>query len=125
MISAENICLPLSFLLALAGILFFTRSENQPEVTVTARGIARSHFDRLRECPKSFPIPDGDLKDSVIAAGDYLMRQQLPNGELSYQVDFMSGERAYSPSHVRLMSGTGALFTVCRVSGDLELLPRW
>jgi len=35
-------------------------------------------------------------------------------------VDFMTGERAYSPSHVRLMAGTGSLFTVCRVSGDLK-----
>ncbi|MBV5347430.1 hypothetical protein JZU46_04350, partial [bacterium] len=40
--------------------------------------------------------------------------------ELSYQVDFMSGERVYSPSHLRLMTGTGSLFTVCRVSGDLK-----
>jgi hypothetical protein len=65
-------------------------------------------------------VADGTLKDSVIAAGDYLVRQQLPNGELSYQVDFMSGERVYSPSHIRLMAGTGSLFTVCRVSADLK-----
>jgi hypothetical protein len=70
--------------------------------------------------PETIPVADGPLKDSIIAAGDYLVRQQLPNGELSYQVDFMTGERAYSPSHVRLMAGTGSLFTVCRVSNDLK-----
>lgn len=66
------------------------------------------------------PFEDDPLKDSIIAAGDYLARQQLPNGELSYQVDIFTGERVYSPSHVRLMAGTGALFTVCRISGDLK-----
>ena len=38
--------------------------------------------------PVTIPIADGDLKDAVLAAGDYLVREQLPNGELSYQVDF-------------------------------------
>jgi hypothetical protein len=68
--------------------------------------------------PVNIPIAESPLKDAVIAAGDYLVRQQLPNGELSYQVDFMTGERSYSPSYIRLMAGTGSLFTVCRVSGD-------
>jgi hypothetical protein len=68
--------------------------------------------------PKTLPIADSPLKDAIINAGDYLARQQLPNGELSYQVDFMTGERAYSPVHLRLMGGTGALYTVCRVSKD-------
>jgi hypothetical protein len=70
--------------------------------------------------PEIIPIEDNPLKDSIIAAGDYLVRQQLPNGELSYQVDFMTGERSYSPSHIRLMAGNGTLYTVCRVSGDLK-----
>ena len=105
------------FLLALAGILFFTRSKSPPDVTSTIEASPAPTLSPAR-MPETFPIPDGDLKDSVIAAGDYLIRQQLTNGELSYQVDFMTGERAYSPSHVRLMGGTGTLFTVCRVSGD-------
>jgi len=68
--------------------------------------------------PKTIPIEDSPLKDSIVAAGDYLVRQQLPNGELSYQVDFMTDERSYTPSYIRLVAGAGSLFTVCRVSGD-------
>ena len=67
---------------------------------------------------QSIPIPETPLKGSIIAAGDYLVRQQLANGELSYQVDIQSGARDYSPSSIRLIAGSGALFTVCRVSGD-------
>jgi hypothetical protein len=109
-------------LLALAGILFFTQGEKPPEVVVTLQPSPVSIVSTLpsAQTPENLPIPDGNLKDSVIAAGEYLLRQQLPNGELTYQVDFMTGERAYSPSHVRLIAGTGALFTVCRVSGDLQ-----
>ena len=55
--------------------------------------------------PETISIENGPLKNSIIAAGDYLVRQQLANGELPYQVDFMSGERAYSPSYVRLVAG--------------------
>ncbi len=106
-------------LLALAGIVFFIRSKPSSEVaiTTTAPPVPTAAPARM---PKTFPILSGDLKDSVIAAGEYLVRQQLPNGELSYQVDFMTGERTYSPSRVRLMAGTGALYTVCRVSTDME-----
>jgi hypothetical protein len=68
--------------------------------------------------PQTISIPDSPLKQSIIAAGDYLVRQQLSNGEISYQVDILTGAREYSPSYVRLIAGTGALFTVCRVSGD-------
>jgi len=68
--------------------------------------------------PVTIPVEDGPLKDAVIAAGDYIVRQQIPNGELSYQVDFMTDERSYSPSYLRLMAGTGSLFTVCRVADD-------
>lgn len=70
--------------------------------------------------PKTLPLADSPLKESIIAAGDYLVRQQLSNGELSYQVDFMTGARAYSPVHLRLMGGTGALYTVCRAAQDLK-----
>ena len=108
-------------LILLAGILFFAVNRKSPEVlvAVTVEASSAPTFVPAR-IPETISVADGTLKDSVIAAGDYLVRQQLPNGELPYQVDFMSGERVYSPSHLRLMSGTGSLFTVCRVSGDLK-----
>jgi len=68
--------------------------------------------------PQMISLPDSPLKGSILAAGDYLVRQQLSNGEISYQVDITSGAREFSPSYIRLIAGTGALFTVCRVSGD-------
>jgi hypothetical protein len=79
--------------------------------------------------PQTIKIENSPLKISVIAAGDFLARQQLPNGEISYQVDVLTEAREYSPSYIRLIAGTGALFTVCRVSeskryctaGDLAL----
>jgi hypothetical protein len=117
--SRKKILPAIVILLALAGIFFFRQRENPPEAQPVVT-VSSTQIPSPAPLPKTFPIQNGDLKDSVIAAGDYLVRQQLPNGELSYQVDFMSGERAYSPSHVRLMAGTGALFTVCRVSADLE-----
>ncbi len=70
--------------------------------------------------PVGVSISDDPLKDRVIAAGRYLMRQQISNGELSYQVNFITGERAYSPLSLRLMGGTGALYTICRVGSDLQ-----
>lgn len=106
-------------LLALAGILFFAQRETPAEAVVTVEASPAPTI-KPAQTPETFPIPDGDLKNSVIAAGEYLVRQQLANGELSYQVDFLTGERAYSPSHTRLIGGTGALFTVCRVSGDAD-----
>jgi hypothetical protein len=68
--------------------------------------------------PQVIPISNGPLKESILAAGDFLVRQQLPNGEISYQVDIFTDAREFSPSTLRLIGGTGALFTVCRVSGD-------
>jgi hypothetical protein len=73
---------------------------------------------RMPTPPQTLPVAEGLLKSSIIDAGDYLVRQQLPNGELSYQVDFFTGKRAYSPVHLRLIGGTGALYTVCRVAKD-------
>lgn len=70
--------------------------------------------------PSSVSIPNGPLKQSILSAGDYIVRQQLANGELSYQVDFQSGARQYSSSAIRLMSGTGSLYTVCNVSGEFK-----
>jgi hypothetical protein len=107
--------------IVLAGMLFFVANKRSSESPV-AFTVEASPAPTLvpAQIPATIPVADGVLKDSIIAAGDYLVRQQLPNGELSYQVDFMSGERIYSPSHVRLMAGTGSLFTVCRVSADLK-----
>src|SRR5690606_5510678 len=68
--------------------------------------------------PEIISIEDNPLKDSIIASGDYLMHQQLPNGELAYQVNILNDDRSYAPSDVRLMSGTVALYTICRVSAD-------
>jgi hypothetical protein len=70
--------------------------------------------------PASLSIPNGPLKQSILSAGDYIVRQQLANGELSYQVDFQSGARQYSSSTIRLMAGTGSLYTVCNVSGETQ-----
>jgi hypothetical protein len=109
--------------LLLTGGLFFAVNRKPPEVSVSITPTAEFSTATITmpaPIPPTIHIADDPLKDSIIAAGDYLMREQLPNGELSYQVDFLTGERAYSPSHVRLIAGTGSLFTVCRVSGDLE-----
>jgi hypothetical protein len=105
----------------LAGILFFAVNQPSPKTPISVTAVASSAptLESAR-IPETIPVAEGALKDSIIAAGDYLVRQQLSNGELSYQVDFMSGERSYSPSHVRLMAGTGSIFTVCRVSADLK-----
>lgn len=86
-------------------------------VTPTVVNTSRAPTRTPARVPKTIPLANGPLKDSIIAAGDYLVRQQLPNGELSYQVDFTTGKRLYSPSHIRLIAGTGSLYTVCRVSG--------
>jgi hypothetical protein len=101
-----------------AGGLFFAVS---PDVFVPAsnsEGASLTPTSVSARIPQTNSVVDSPLKTSVIAAGDYLVRQQLPNGELSYQVNFKNGERTYSPSHVRLMTGTSALFTVCRVSAN-------
>jgi len=67
--------------------------------------------------PENLPLGKDPLNANIIAAGDYLMRQQLANGELAYQVNVMTGDRSSTPSNIRLMSGVSALYTVCRVSG--------
>lgn len=107
--------------LVLAIILFIGMKKDVPVETLTpVADIIPTSTWTPAKVPVIIPIKDGPLKNAVIEAGDYLVRQQLPNGELSYQVDFMTGERAYSPSYLRLMAGTGSLFTVCRVSDDSQ-----
>lgn len=105
-----------------AALVFFARLVSPPAVVVPAEVASATSLPSPTPVAvsKSIPIPDSPLKESVIAAGDYLVRQELPNGELSYQVDFMTGERNYSPSPIRLISGTGALYIVCRVSSEAK-----
>jgi hypothetical protein len=108
--------------LAFAGAAFFLAKRSRPPEVVlpvpTVSNLPATPTFTPALIPETILIEDSPLKDSIIAAGDYLIRQQLVNGELSYQVDFMTGERSYTPSYTRLMAGTGALYTVCRVSGD-------
>lgn len=116
----RKILLFIVILFGLASLIFFLRMGNKPTsplVTPTIYLTPTSTFTPAL-VPEIIPIKDSSLKDSVISAGDYLVRQQISNGELAYQVDFLNGERSYSPSYIRLMGGTGSLFTVCRVSGD-------
>ena len=58
------------------------------------------------------------LIESIRAAGDYIVKYQLESGALTYRIDLLDNNRDYSPSHIRLIAGTGALFNVCRVTGD-------
>lgn len=114
----------LIFLLVVASaIAIMFRGKNDPPavppVVPTVFVTSAPTFTPART-PVLIPIEDNPLKESIIAAGDYLVRQQLANGELSYQVDFTNGARSYSPSYVRLVAGAGSLFTVCRVSDDLK-----
>lgn len=105
---------------ALAGAAFFLTRGNNDLVSVAAPVVilpSTPTFTPAR-IPVTIAIEDSPLRVSVIASGDYLVRQQLKNGELSYQVDFMTGKRSYTPSYVRLIAGAGSLYTVCRVSGD-------
>lgn len=106
--------------LSLAGVAYFLTQRSQPQqiVDTAIPNLPATPTFTPALIPETISIEDSPLKDSVIAAGDYLIHQQLVNGELSYQVDFMTGERSYTPSYVRLMAGTGSLYTVCRVSGD-------
>jgi hypothetical protein len=110
----------LLFLLALVSgsAIFFNIKKDLPvALAVSTMTITPAPTIPPARIPPIIPIDDSPLKDSVIAAGDYMVRQQLTNGELSYQVDLLSGDRAYTPSYIRLVAGTGSLFTVCRVSG--------
>src|SRR5688572_8212487 len=102
---------------ALIAIVLAVVTTNRPpsQTTLTDADLITPTLSRA---PQTIEIPNSPLKISVIAAGDFLARQQLPNGEISYQVDVLTEAREYSPSYIRLIAGTGALFTVCRVSGS-------
>lgn len=108
----------LAFLIFAIGIAACTNQNNSPtqvEVSFTFTPVPTPFAIRT---PEVVSIEDGPLKESILEAGDYLIRQQLPNGELAYQVNFTNNDRAYASSEIRLMGGTGSLYTVCRISGD-------
>src|SRR5688572_565081 len=98
-------------------ILLIVALKSRPPYEITSTD-EKLITPTVATAPEIIKIQDSPLKNSVIAAGDFLARQQLPNGEISYQVDVLTEARDYSPSYIRLIAGTGALFTVCRVSGD-------
>lgn len=68
--------------------------------------------------PQILPLANDPLKKNILAAGDYLVSQQLANGELPYQVNILAHDRSSTPSYIRLMGGVAALYTVCRVAED-------
>lgn len=108
-------------LVALAGIAFFlTREKDTPAEVIPTQIIEIPPTQVPARTPELIPIEDSPLKDAVIASGDYLVRQQLTNGELSYQVNILNNDRSSTPSDIRLIAGTGSLYTVCRVSGDAK-----
>lgn len=111
----RNLILAAATLIVIVTLIsLFTKDPSTPVVTPVDTPTAEPVVTQ----PTTLSIPNGPLRQSIISAGDYMLRQQLSNGELSYQVDFQSGARQFSPSSIRLMSGTGALYTVCKVSGE-------
>ncbi|MBX3036418.1 MAG: hypothetical protein KF758_05860 [Anaerolineales bacterium] len=106
----------------ITGLIFFiglsacaNQNPTPVEIPITATLIPTTFPIRT---PEIISIDDSPLRDSIIDAGDYLIRQQLPNGELAYQVNILNDDRAYASSDIRLMAGTGSLYTICRVSDD-------
>lgn len=105
--------------LIVASAVYFGIRSNPPEIqtslvsTVTSIPTAVS-----AHAPTVLPLANSPLKKSITSAGDYLLRQQLPNGELAYQVNLFTNDRSSTPSNLRLMGGVSALYTVCRVSED-------
>jgi len=112
----------IGYLAVVAVMLLGACSQITPELSTPTPSVnvtPTSTFTPAR-IPETISIENSPLKQAIIASGDYLVRQQIANGELSYQVNILTGDRGYSPSHVRLIAGTGSLYTVCRVSGDLK-----
>ncbi|MBL8050081.1 MAG: hypothetical protein JNM46_02580 [Anaerolineales bacterium] len=105
-------------LLALAGTTFLWANQNKTSETIVEPSATSIPTPLPVRAPEVIAIEDSPLKEAIIASGDYLVRQQLANGELAYQVNILNNDRAYSPSDVRLIAGTGSLYTICRVSSD-------
>lgn len=108
----------IGILIVAGGVYFWTRSP-QPEIQTSSADIASPVPTALSaHAPNVLPLANSPLKKSITSAGDYLLRQQLPNGELAYQVNIFTNDRSSTPSNLRLMGGVSALYTVCRVSED-------
>ena len=104
---------------ALAGASYFLFKPS-PVETVPVSPAAEIPTAISAEQPETLPLGDSAVERNLIAAGEYLVRQQLANGELAYQVNVLNGERSSTPSNIRLVNGASALYTVCRVSGKTE-----
>lgn len=106
-------------ILALAGITYIWSNSEQTQTQVVAtEDVPVSTAVISANAPDVLPLANNPLKRSITAAGDYLVRQQLPNGELAYQVNILTNDRSSTPSYIRLMGGTSALYTVCRVANE-------
>ena len=111
-------------ILALAGSVYLLpqlsspRMESTPTVTEMSPTSAPIPTATSMHQPEVLPLKENTLKRNILSAGDYLVRQQLANGELAYQVNFLTDDRSSTPSYIRLMGGTSVLYTVCRVAKD-------
>lgn len=115
----KRVVLVLVSVLALAGTTYFLTTEPPPESAAPVVVPTVSATAVSARAPKTLPVKENHpLEEAILSAGDYLVRQQLTNGELPYQVNILNGDRSSTPSNIRLMAGTGALYTVCRVSAD-------
>lgn len=103
-------------LLAFAAYLWLTANTPEPPQPVPATQTVIPTF--AAHPPQTLPLAENPLKKNILAAGDYLVRQQLANGELPYQVNILTNDRSSTPSYIRLMGGVSALYTVCRVAAD-------
>jgi len=109
--------------LALAGTTFFRSRVNNIPATITPSppiNVTATSTFRAARIPQTISIEDSPLRRAIVASGDYLMRQQLANGDLAYQVNIFTNDRGYAPTYIRLVAGAGSLYTVCRVSGDVK-----
>lgn len=110
----------IGILALLAGTIYFWISSTAPEEPQSEIIQEPPPFPTAisANAPETLPLGSSPLKNNIIAAGDYLIRQQLANGELAYQVNLLTGDRSSTPSFIRLMGGADALYTVCRTAED-------
>ncbi len=66
--------------------------------------------------PVPIRIADDPLVDAMLAAGDFVVRQQLPNADLTYQIDVTTGNRRHLPVSVRQLATVGGLYVLCEVA---------
>ena len=79
---------------ALAGIAYFWLKSAAPQTQSSSfESIASTPTAISSHAPEVLPLANSPLKASITAAGDYLVRQQLANGELAYQVNLQTNDR--------------------------------